>query len=144
MLPDMHGKPRVAIVGAGNFATALAVSLRRSGHEIEAVIARSRAEAGKGGGADYLYTLWRSFYRDETRPTGWNNLAYPNIAMPHALWLLQGERLAVFVDEKDPHEPEKTERRFGHFEQMAVVQVVSPSLECRYSPKCGGGCSDVC
>ena len=49
------------------------------------VIARSRAEAGKGGGADYLYTLWRTFYRDDTRPTGWNNLVYPNIAMPHVL-----------------------------------------------------------
>ena len=82
------------------------------------VIARSRAEAGKGSGADYLYTLWRSFYRDETRPTGWNNLAYPNIAMPHALWQLQGERHAVFVDEKDEHEPGKTERRFDHFEQI--------------------------
>jgi ubiquinol-cytochrome c reductase cytochrome c1 subunit len=82
------------------------------------VIARSRAEAGKGSGADYLYTLWRTFYRDDARPTGWNNLAYPNIAMPHALWQLQGERRAVFVDEKDPHEPEKTERRFGHFEQI--------------------------
>jgi ubiquinol-cytochrome c reductase cytochrome c1 subunit len=83
------------------------------------VIARSRAEAGKGSGADYLYTLWRTFYRDDTRPTGWNNLAYPNVAMPHALWQLQGERRAVFVDEKNPHEPEKTELRFDHFEQIA-------------------------
>jgi ubiquinol-cytochrome c reductase cytochrome c1 subunit len=82
------------------------------------VIARSRAEAGKGSGADYLYTLWRSFYRDESRPTGWNNLAYPNIAMPHVLWQLQGERRAVFVDEKNPHEPEKIEHRFDHFEQV--------------------------
>jgi ubiquinol-cytochrome c reductase cytochrome c1 subunit len=82
------------------------------------VIARSRAEAGKGSGADYLYTLWRTFYRDPSRPTGWNNLAYPNIAMPHVLWQLQGERRAVFVDEKDPREPEKTERRFAGFEQI--------------------------
>jgi len=82
------------------------------------VIARSRAEAGKGSGADYLYTLWRTFYRDETRPTGWNNLAYPNLAMPHVLWQLQGERRAVFIDEKNPEEPGKTERRFGHFEQI--------------------------
>ena len=58
------------------------------------VIARSRAEAGKGSGADYLYTLWRTFYRDDASPTGWNNLAFPNIAMPHVLWQLQGERRA--------------------------------------------------
>jgi ubiquinol-cytochrome c reductase cytochrome c1 subunit len=82
------------------------------------VIARSRAEAGKGGGADYLYTLWRSFYRDPTRPTGWNNLAYPNIAMPHALWQLQGERVPVYVDKKDPHDPEKTEHVFDRWEQV--------------------------
>ncbi len=43
MLPGMAGKPRVAIVGAGNFGTALAVSLLRAGYVIEAVVARSRA-----------------------------------------------------------------------------------------------------
>jgi ubiquinol-cytochrome c reductase cytochrome c1 subunit len=59
------------------------------------VIARSRAGAG-GTGADYLYTYMRTFYRDETKATGWNNLAFPNIAMPHALWELQGERQPVF------------------------------------------------
>lgn len=61
------------------------------------VIARSRAGAG-GSGADYLYTFLRTFYRDETKPTGWNNLAYPNVGMPHALWQLQGVRRAVFEE----------------------------------------------
>jgi ubiquinol-cytochrome c reductase cytochrome c1 subunit len=56
------------------------------------VIARSRAAAGQGSGADYLYTLLRSYYRDETKATGWNNLAYPNIGMPNPLWQMQGER----------------------------------------------------
>ncbi|MEG2630129.1 MAG: cytochrome c1 [Comamonas sp.] len=65
------------------------------------VIARSRAGAG-GSGADYLYTFLRTFYKDETKPTGWNNLAFPSIGMPHALWQLQGERRAVF-EEHDVH-----------------------------------------
>ncbi len=82
------------------------------------VIARSRAEVGKGSGADYLYTLWRTFYRDDARPTGWNNLAYPDIAMPHALWQLQGERRARFEEVKDPHDPAKTTHRFVGFEQI--------------------------
>ena len=82
------------------------------------VIARSRAEIGKGTGADYLYTLWRTFYRDDTKPTGWNNLAFPDIAMPHALWQLQGERRAKFVEAKDPHEEGKTVHRFAGFEQI--------------------------
>ncbi|MGI9133838.1 MAG: cytochrome c1 [Rhodoferax sp.] len=61
------------------------------------VIVRSRAGAG-GTGADYLYTYLRSFYRDETKPTGWNNLVFPNVAMPHALWELQGERRPVYQE----------------------------------------------
>ncbi len=65
------------------------------------VIARSRAGAN-GSGADYLYTFLRTFYRDDTKPTGWNNLAFPSVGMPHALWQLQGERRAVF-DEQDVH-----------------------------------------
>lgn len=53
------------------------------------VIARSRAGAG-GTGADYLYSYMRGFYRDETKPTGWNNHVFPNVAMPHVLWEMQG------------------------------------------------------
>ncbi len=52
------------------------------------VIARSRAGEG-GSGMDYLYSYLRGFYRDETKPTGWNNHIFPNVGMPHALWELQ-------------------------------------------------------
>jgi ubiquinol-cytochrome c reductase cytochrome c1 subunit len=79
------------------------------------VIARSKSSEA-GSGADWLYTYLRTFYRDSDRPTGWNNLVYPNVAMPHVLYELQGEQRAVFVDEKDPHEEGKTERRFDSFE----------------------------
>jgi ubiquinol-cytochrome c reductase cytochrome c1 subunit len=55
------------------------------------VVARSR-------GADWLYTYLRTFYRDPKTVTGWNNAVFPNVAMPHALWTLQGEkRLEVIV-----------------------------------------------
>lgn len=63
------------------------------------VIARSRAGSG-GSGADYLYTYLRSFYRDPASQTGWNNTVFHNVAMPHALWELQGERKPVFHTEK--------------------------------------------
>jgi ubiquinol-cytochrome c reductase cytochrome c1 subunit len=82
------------------------------------VIARSRAGAG-GSGADYLYTYLRSYYRDETKATGWNNLAFPNVGMPHALWELQGPRSAVFIEEKDAHDPSRTVHRFDRWEQIA-------------------------
>ena len=48
MLPGMAAKPRVAIVGAGNFGSALAVALRQGGYAIEAVIARTRGESAQG------------------------------------------------------------------------------------------------
>jgi ubiquinol-cytochrome c reductase cytochrome c1 subunit len=60
------------------------------------VIARSRSAAGKGSGADYLYTYLRTYYRDDSKATGWNNLAFPNVGMPHVLWELQGERTPIF------------------------------------------------
>jgi ubiquinol-cytochrome c reductase cytochrome c1 subunit len=65
------------------------------------VIARSRASASQGSGADYLYTYLRTYYRDSSKPTGWNNLAFPNVGMPHVLWELQGERTPVFEEKMD-------------------------------------------
>ncbi len=62
------------------------------------VIARSRAGAN-GTGADYLYTYMRGFYRDSTSPTGWNNIVFPNVGMPHVFWELQGDRKAIFEEE---------------------------------------------
>ena len=56
------------------------------------VIARSRS-SGAGSGADWLYTYLRSFYRDTSRPTGWNNTVFPNVGMPHMLYQLQGEQV---------------------------------------------------
>jgi ubiquinol-cytochrome c reductase cytochrome c1 subunit len=55
------------------------------------VIARSR-------GPDWIYTYLRTFYRDDKTASGWNNKVFPNAAMPHALWKLQGELSTVQYD----------------------------------------------
>ena len=81
------------------------------------VIARSRASTS-GTGADYLYTYLRAYYRDDTKATGWNNLAFPNVGMPHALWELQGQRAAKFVEQKDAHDPSKVTHVFAGYEQL--------------------------
>ncbi len=82
------------------------------------LIARSRS-SHSGPGADYLYTLLRSYYRDETKATGWNNLAFPNIGMPHILWELQGERRPLF----------ETQKSHGHDVQVFKSwEQVSPGL----------------
>lgn len=80
------------------------------------VIARSRSSSA-GSGADWLYTYLRGFYRDASRPTGWNNVVFRDVGMPHILWHLQGEqelRSEVITiprggDEEDPlkHEVQK-------------------------------------
>jgi ubiquinol-cytochrome c reductase cytochrome c1 subunit len=44
-------------------------------------------------GADWVYAYLRGFYRDESRPTGWNNTVYDKVAMPHVLYELQGEQV---------------------------------------------------
>jgi len=85
------------------------------------VIARSRA-GHNGTGADYLYTYLRSYYRDETKATGWNNLAYPNVGMPHVLWQLQGERKAVF---ETAHEHGHEAHVFKGFEQITPGTMTS-------------------
>lgn len=69
-------------------------------------------------GADWLYTYLRTFYRDDSRPTGWNNMVFKNVGMPHVLWELQGERIAKFEEKADAHEPEKMEHVFAGFEQV--------------------------
>jgi ubiquinol-cytochrome c reductase cytochrome c1 subunit len=81
------------------------------------VIARAKASEA-GSGADWIYTYLRTYYKDDTRPTGWNNLVFPNVGMPHALWELQGIRTVKFVEEKDPHEEGKTVHKFAGFEQV--------------------------
>jgi ubiquinol-cytochrome c reductase cytochrome c1 subunit len=81
------------------------------------VITRARASSA-GSGPDYIYTYLRTFYKDETRPTGWNNLVVPNVAMPHVLWQLQGVRTVKMVEEPDPHEEGKKVHRFAGFEQV--------------------------
>jgi ubiquinol-cytochrome c reductase cytochrome c1 subunit len=60
------------------------------------VIARSR-------GADWLYTYLRTFYRDDSRDTGWNNLAFPSVGMPHVLYELQGVQVVKIEEQKSEH-----------------------------------------
>jgi len=67
-------------------------------------------------GADWIYTYLRTFYRDDTRPTGWNNLVYKNVGMPHVLWELQGDRAAKFEEVKGHGGAE--EHKFAGFEQL--------------------------
>jgi ubiquinol-cytochrome c reductase cytochrome c1 subunit len=43
----------------------------------------------------WVYTYLRGFYRDDKSPSGWNNIVFHNVAMPHALYEWQGEQRPV-------------------------------------------------
>lgn len=50
-------------------------------------------------GADWVYTYLRTFYMDPYRPTGMNNLVFPDVGMPNVLSSLQGVQRAVYKTE---------------------------------------------
>ena len=80
------------------------------------VITRAKSSSS-GTGADWLYTYLRSYYKDDT-PTGWNNLVFPNVGMPHVLWELQGIRTAKFEEVPDLHDPDQKHKVFKQFEVL--------------------------
>jgi ubiquinol-cytochrome c reductase cytochrome c1 subunit len=54
-------------------------------------------------GTEWLYNYFLGFYRDDKSVTGWNNLVYPNVAMPHVTWQLSG--ISKLVEKEfDDHE----------------------------------------
>ena len=54
-------------------------------------------------GTDWLYAYLRGFYRDEKTASGWNNVVFPNVAMPHVLWEMGGQN-KLMVKEFENHE----------------------------------------
>jgi ubiquinol-cytochrome c reductase cytochrome c1 subunit len=52
-------------------------------------------------GVDWLYNYFLGFYRDEGTPSGWNNIVFPNVAMPHVLAELSGTNRLVTAQFED-------------------------------------------
>jgi ubiquinol-cytochrome c reductase cytochrome c1 subunit len=63
------------------------------------VIARVR-------GKDWLYSYFLAFYRDDAASSGWNNLVFPNVGMPHVLWNLSGTQKLVETEFEDREKAE--------------------------------------
>jgi len=58
-------------------------------------------------GEDWLYTYLRSFYKDDSRPWGVNNVVFPDVGMPNILESLQGVQMNSCTREELVHQ-EKT------------------------------------
>uniref|UniRef100_UPI00333EB434 cytochrome c1 n=1 Tax=Castellaniella defragrans TaxID=75697 RepID=UPI00333EB434 len=56
------------------------------------VIARAKSTTLGPSGVDYIYTYLRTFYRDTSKKTGWDNVTFPSVGMPNVLWELEGPR----------------------------------------------------
>jgi len=101
-------------------------------------------------GTDYVYTLLRSFYRDRSSLTGWNNAVYPHIAMPNMLWQRQGPRTATITRVEweehaaaDPKQPSVRElaKSVDVFDVDGYVQTTrsvlaegSPGMQIAFTP----------
>ena len=79
------------------------------------VIARYR-------GPDWIYTYLRSFYVDESTPTGWNNVLFPNVAMPNVLYEWQGPHRAHFAETEGS-------KHFEGFEQVSDGQMTNEEFD---------------
>jgi ubiquinol-cytochrome c reductase cytochrome c1 subunit len=57
-------------------------------------------------GTDWLYNYFLGYYKDDASSTGWNNLVFPNVGMPHVLWELSGSNQLVKTEYEDLHAAE--------------------------------------
>lgn len=60
-------------------------------------------------GADWVYAYMRSFYKDDSTPSGWNNLVFDKVAMPHVFYQQQGEQRLVAEEDEHGHVTHKLE-----------------------------------
>ncbi len=58
--------------------------------EVFGVIPPDLTLTARSRGSEWIYTFLTSFYEDNSRPMGVNNLLYPNVNMPHVLWYKEG------------------------------------------------------
>ena len=95
------------------------------------LVARSR-------GPEWFYTYMRSFYRADKSPSGWDNIVFQHVAMPHVLFEWQGEQRAVYrtvkheaVVEKDGKKIKKLseEQVFDHFEIAKPGRMTAPQYD---------------
>ncbi len=67
---------------------------------------------------DWVYTYLKSYYLDDSRPYGVNNLVFPDVGMPHALVNLQGVQGPVYADHGEHAE--------GDGAHMVGLELVEP------------------
>jgi len=62
---------------------------------------------GRSRGKDWIYTYLKTFYADDSKPMGIDNLAFADVGMPHAMWELEGMKKAIFKTVEEEHDGKK-------------------------------------
>ncbi|ASJ75903.1 cytochrome c1 [Granulosicoccus antarcticus] len=76
------------------------------GKQAFGVVPPNLSLTARSRGVDWIYTYLKSYYVDpEKATTGVNNLVYPDTAMPHVLWDLQGLQSPVYGEEAHGSRP---------------------------------------
>jgi ubiquinol-cytochrome c reductase cytochrome c1 subunit len=68
-------------------------------------------------GPDHIYRIFKTYYQDPSRPSGTENLEYPQIAMPDVLSELRGVQVAEYREVKGADG--KVSKVFDHFELVS-------------------------
>ena len=78
---------------------------------------------------NWVYTYLRSFYKDDSSLTGWNNSLFENVAMPHVLWEMQGTPELISLPGADSHNDEGHSEEHGdsHSKVEVCLLYTSPS-----------------
>jgi ubiquinol-cytochrome c reductase cytochrome c1 subunit len=85
------------------------------------VVARTKEQ-----GPDWIYNYLKSFYVDESRPTGWNNTVFPGASMPHVLWEMQGVQHAVTEPKKSAGGGEAEGCEHGEYAGQCITGFTIP------------------
>jgi len=91
-ITDKEGKFKVGALMQANLSADEAKAAFNTVPPDLSLTARSR-------GPEWIYTYLRSFYQDEKAVSGWNNVVFPSVAMPHVLAGLQGTQRAVMSED---------------------------------------------
>lgn len=91
-IADKEGKFKVGALMKANLSEEDAKAAFNTVPPDLSLTARSRSP-------EWIYTYMRSFYQDEKTVTGWNNVIYPSVAMPHIMAGMQGTQRAIRSDD---------------------------------------------
>jgi len=86
------------------------------GEEFFGVLPPDLSLVSRSRGDDWVYTYLKSFYVDESKRFGVNNLVFKDVGMPHVLWTADGLKVPQFRETGGEHG--EAHQEFVGFEEV--------------------------